>query len=320
MSRAEPPEFAWLATKRDGRLMPVADRFLLVRLWTFTDHLDKRIEAGRRAGLDGPEPAFACPAIGTVKDEIGCGERTLYQQIERLRDAGWLRRARRRIRGRDILGWELAENEAGRYCNETQVSLPKTTAEPAAMSNAQAQPDMNPTAGGRAMARSQPRSGSHQTQLTTVSNSKNADVVDISAQRRKAERERVEADVRQALIDARVVIDVSITYMAPIVERVLEGEATMADVLVVLVEWKRRRAAGDDQAPVAAPALFYAGACWYKTQRDYLGRALSQRGRAPSSAMAGNAAKWEAIKAEPPPELDEEFLALPDRVGAGGDT
>jgi hypothetical protein len=104
---------------------------------------------------------------------------------------------------------------------------------------------------------------------------------------RLADRGRVEDDVRQALIDAKVLLNPPLTYMAPIVERVLDGEATIPDVLSVLVEWKRRRNAGDNVQPASAAALFHRGKRWYRTEVEYLGRRPASR--ATGSGIRGSA-------------------------------
>jgi hypothetical protein len=107
-------------------------------------------------------------------------------------------------------------------------------------------------------------------------------------------------------------------------ERWYEGDATVDELERVVAWWRDNR----EEASCYLRQCFqrFGGGCqWARMAAIVLGRKPGQRGRRrangpPSSAMAGNAAKWEAIKAEPPPELDEEFLALPDRVGIGGDT
>lgn len=102
-------------------------------------------------------------------------------------------------------------------------------------------------------------------------------------------------------------------------ERWSERHATEAEVLRVIDWWSRNRAT----APRYLRDCFKrsgAGAAWSRITIQVLGRKPGEdRGRrssrAPTSALAHTQAEWAAIKAEPEPELDPEFLNLPNRVG-----
>lgn len=146
-------------------------------------------------------------------------------------------------------------------------------------------------------------------------------VVDIADQRRQAviaERNRIEDEVIRIVRDANVGagVDPPPSYVADMVRRVSSQGAdgiTLDELADILAEYKRRKDRGDaSQSHVRV--LFY-DRVWPSTLRGYLGRSAPTKQRSPTSALAHTRDEWAAIRSEPEPELDEEFLNLPNRVG-----
>lgn len=294
------PAQVWTARKRDGTLLPEEDRFTLVYLYT----LNKAV-----AG-DG----FVFPGDAHLGEVLGCSPRTIRDRTGRLKDAGWIRRGRRDVAGRKMLGWELAGSEpfdlaAARHMAVARQDCGGTPPErwrehpenvAAARQTEWRQPAANVAAARQQSGGSPPHGGSPPQRLTTVNNTTTGES-HLGDQRPRSERERVEDEVAQALIEAKVLLDPPLTYMAPIVERVQAGDATILDVSAILLEWKRRRTSGDNVQPSSAAALFHGGKRWFRTQVEYLRRQLAPRHARPKAgnpALPGLREHWAQVHAE----------------------
>lgn len=290
------PDHVFAATKRSGALLPDGDRLLLVRLWCFADDKERR-DAAASAGA--PEDAFAFPCIKTLQRVVSAAERTVYDRLARLEDAGWIRRARRIIKGRECYGWELAE--ADRYCGGPQVHLRQPKDDPAAARNANPQVNMRPPASQPAADRRGSCGSPHHTNL--LQQQQNAEVVVLAEQRRA----NLERELVALVIDANVGAGVGADgrYVADIVRRVERGDCTVDDVRAITVRYRRWKGEEANQKPFHV--LFYDDV-WPSTQRVYLDRALPSKQKAVTgSALPGAREYWAKVTEAAPPDDDEPY-------------
>jgi hypothetical protein len=126
-----------------------------------------------------------------------------------------------------------------------------------------------------------------------------------------AKREQVEREVLAAMAEVKpsgAGMGFGPSFVSPPVERILAGEATIADVRAVLVEWNRRKASGDQGLGSSPMTLFFAGKAWERTQRSYLLRAPAggRRRRSSTAGLAGLSEHWSdraaVVDVEPTPE------------------